>query len=187
MNGIQVAILGLALALNSFSTYLVSGNTLKKTQQVRFLRFGIIILASQVLMSGTGLWLGLRISGLAIQSNYYIAFGILLIMGIKIIMDSIRQKPEEKAFDLTEIRTVIMLSVAEGITPLIVSSAIGLTLQNILPAWFIIITFQLIAIITGLFLGSRDNNLAFRLRTGPIGGLIMLAAALKLFIDLVGF
>lgn len=187
MNAIQIAILSLALALNSFQTYLIAGNTLKNEQPGRLLRFLLIMLASQVLMSGTGLWLGLRIGGLAIQSNYYIAFGILLIMGIKIIMDSIRQKPEDKTFDLTDLRMIIMLSVAEGITPLIVSSAIGLTMQTILPAWMILTLFQLIAIITGIVVGSRYSALATRLRTGPIGGLIMIAAALKLLIDLVGF
>ncbi len=187
MNPIQIFILSLALALNSLITYIVAGYILKGERLIIKFRFAGIILLSQALLIGTGLWLGSRISVLALESNYYIAFGILLIMGLKIIFDSIRTRPEEKSFDVTIVRNVVMLSIAEGITPLIVSITAGLTTEKNISSWFILVIMQLIAVLTGMILGAKYEASSLRFRTGPIGGLIILAASLKLLIDLVGF
>ena len=80
-----------------------------------------------------------------------------------------------------------MLSIAEGITPLIISITAGLTTEKNISSWFIFVIMQLIAIFTGLILGAKYEARSLRFRTGPIGGLIILAASLKLLIDLVGF
>jgi putative Mn2+ efflux pump MntP len=187
MNSIQIFILSLAIALNSLITYLVAGYTLKDEKLIIKFRFAAIMLLLQILLIGTGLWLGSRISVLAMESNFYIAFGILLIMGLKTIFDSIRTKPEEKSYDLTQVRNVVMLSIAEGITPLIISIAAGLTTEKIISSWFIFVIIQFLAIFTGIVLGSRYEARSLKLRTGPIGGLIILAASLKLLIDLIGY
>jgi manganese efflux pump family protein len=187
MNSIQIAIISLALAMNAFITYVTAGYVMKNENANRILRFGMIMLISQAFMTGTGLWLGIRIGVLAANSNYYIAVGILFIMGLKIILDSIRTKPEDRSFDLKEMRVIVMLSIAEGIAPLVVSIAIGLTVESALPSWIIMIIFQFLAVISGLYAGTRYGETSLRFRTGPIGGLIMLAAALKLLIDLIGF
>lgn len=187
MNAAQIFILSIALALNSFMAYAVAGVSLKKEKQSFMVIYSSIMLASLILLIGTGLWLGYRIGIMSGQNNYYISFGILLIMGLKVIFDSLRSKPEEKSYDLGETRNIVLLSIAEGITPLIISIAAGLTLEKIYPSWIIFCVWQILAIISGLFLGARFGKQIYRFRTGPIGGLILLAAALKLLIDFVGF
>jgi putative Mn2+ efflux pump MntP len=187
MNSIQIAILALALALNSFMTYLTAGYVLRDESGIRKMRFGLIVLMSQILMSGTGLWLGVKIGILAANSNYYISLGILLIMGLKIVFDSIRTRPEDKAFDFSDTRVIVMLSIAEGITPLVIGIAIGLVAEYVLLPWIILAILQFLSILIGLIAGSRYGVASFRFRLGPVGGLIMLAAALKLLIDLIGY
>lgn len=187
MNPIQIAILSLALALNSFTQNLSAGFVMKEEPAGRTMRFAMIMLVSLAFMTASGLWLGVRIGNLAVNSNYYISVGILLIMGLKIIFDSIRTKPEDRTYELKETRIIVMLSIAEGITPLVISIAIGLTVETALPSWIILMIFQVLAMFTGLLMGSRYGKSSFRYRTGPIGGLIMLAAALKILIDLIGF
>lgn len=187
MNAAQIIILSLALALNSFISYAVAGVFLKKEKQSLMVMYSAIMLASLILLIGTGLWLGLRIGSMSGQNNYYISFGILLIMGLKVIFDSIRSKPEDKIYDLSETRNIVLISIADGITPLIISIAAGLTLEKIYPSWIIICGWQILALVSGLYLGSKYGNQAYRFRTGPIGGLILLAAALKLLIDFIGY
>lgn len=187
MNPIQILIIGLAIALNSFVAYLTAGYVLQKEPVTKMLSYGFFMLVTQSLMIAAGLWLGVRIGVLASNSNYYIAAGILLLMGLKVIFESLRIKPEDKTFDLSETRVLIMLSIAEGITPMIISIAIGLTVETIFPSWSILVITQSLALISGLVFGTRYGKNALRLRVGPVGGLILLAASLKLLIDLIGF
>ncbi len=187
MNSVQIAILSLALALNSFIAYLTAGVVMKDENVARKLRYSLVMLFTQAILAASGLWVGVRIGLLASNSNYYIATGMLVFMGLKILLDSIRIKPEDRTFDLSEMRTIIMLSLAEGIPPLIVCIAIGLTLESAVVPLFIVVLFQLLALISGLVLGTVYGSASLKLRTGPIGGLIMLAAAIKLIIDLIGF
>ena len=187
MNPIQIIIISVAIALNSFVAYLTAGYVLQKEPVTKMLTYGFIMLVTHSLMIATGLWLGVRIGVLASNSNYYIAAGILLLMGLKIIFDSLKTKPEEKTFDLSETRVLIMLSIAEGVTPMIIGIAIGLTVEAVFPSWSILLITQSLALISGLVFGTLYGKNALRLRTGPIGGLILLAASLKLLIDLIGF
>lgn len=187
MNSIQLIILSIGIALGSLIVFITDGFVLKNENWIKKSRLILIMFLFLSFMCGTGLWLGIRIGLMSGASNYYAAVAILLIMGIKVIFDSIRTRPEEKAYDLLDMRTVLMHSLAEGITPFIIATAIGLTLEIWLLPWLLMSTILLLAIIGGVMAGTYSGSSILKLRTGPIGGLILLAAAIKLLIDIIGY
>jgi len=187
MNNFQIGILAIALALNSFSTFLKTGFVIKPEDFTRKIRFALVNLFFQAIMTGSGLWLGVKMGMLAANSNIYISLGILSVMGLKIIFDSVRTRQEDKTFDLSEMRMIVMLAVAEGITPLIVGIAIGLTVEMVLIPWIILVLLQAVSILSGLVYGPRRGTASVRFRSGMLGGLILLAAALKLLMNLIGY
>jgi len=186
MNSIQIAILASGLALNSFMSFLYSGSSLKSTDFDQKLQTGTIIFLLQVMMLGAGLWLGIRIGILAENSNYYISLGLLLFIGLKIIFESIGSRPENISI-LTEKRELTIFSLSEGILPLLLGIAVGLVVDVLMTAWIILIVFQTVALLAGFYLSSRNTPVKFGIKPEIIGGLIILAAALKMLISLIGF
>jgi manganese efflux pump family protein len=187
MNSIQIAILAAGLALNSFVSFFHSGHSLTSADFDQKLRSGATLFIFQVLMSGAGLWLGIRIGILAVNSNYYISLGILMFVGLKIIFDSLRYRQENKRTDLLETRDLVVLSLSEGILPMLLGIAIGLDVDSVMIAWLILIGFQTVAIIAGFSIGLKKTTLSFGFRLEILAGLIILAAALKMLISLVGY
>ena len=186
MNSIQIIILAIGLAMNSFMSFFFSGASLKLTDFDQKLRIWTTIFIAQVLMLGAGLWLGIRIGILAENYNYKIALCILLFIGLKIIFESIRSRPENISI-LTEKRELIIFSLSEGILPLLLGIAVGMVVDVLMTAWIILIIFQTIALIAGFYLSSRNNRITFGIKLEIIGGFILLAAALKMLISLIGY
>jgi putative Mn2+ efflux pump MntP len=187
MNPFQTALISLALALNAFVAFHVAGDTLRKDGIRHVFKFGLVMLITQFFVSGIGLWLGMRISSISSNSNYYIAIGILLVLGLSILLDSLRIKTDDKTPDLKDMRVILTRSILEATPVLAVSTAVGLTVESAFPSWYILLVFQFLALVTGLFTGSKFGEKIRKIRTGPISGFIMLAAALKLLIDLIGY
>lgn len=187
MNTFEIIILALALVFNSFTSYLNAGITLTAETLQRKFQFTGIMFVVQFIMAGTGIWLGYKMGSLEIQSNMLISLSIMLIFGLKTLLSGIKVQAEEKAFDYTDNKVAFFASLAEGITPLVTGIAIGLLSEDPYKHWFLIGIFLLTGIITGLFLAVQMGIGSLKLRLGPIGGLLMIAAAFKLFINLTGF
>jgi putative Mn2+ efflux pump MntP len=187
MNYFQSAIIALALALNLLGAGIAGGIALKGAGSSRKVAFLGSMFFFQLTATGTGLWIGSRIGLFSSASNYTIALGIFMIMGLKVILDSLKTRTEGKVFDFTDNQVLIMFSLAEAITPLAVSIALGLISSQVAVPWMILSSFLLVAIFTGLILGSGSESSALKLRFGPVGGLILLAAALKLLLNLLGY
>lgn len=186
MNSIQIAIIALGLAMNSFMSFFYSGASLKTADFDQKLQTGTIIFLLQVAMLGAGLWLGIRIGILAEDSNYYFSLGILFLIGIKIIFDSISSRPENISI-LTDKRELTIYALSEGILPLFLGIAVGLVVDVLMTSYLILIVFQTIALLSGFYLSSRNTIISPRIKLELIGGLIILAAALKILISLIGF
>lgn len=187
MNYFQISLIALGLSLNLLTSAVAGGVVLRSSATGRKMLYLCVMILFQALTLAAGLLLGNRIGLVSENHNAIIALSILLIIGIKVLLDSIRSKPESKSFDINDNQVLIMVALAEAFTPLAVGIAIGLMAAGIFSSWLVLLLFQVLAIITGLVAGSFMGEQAFKLRLGPIGGLILLAAAMKLIINVIGF
>lgn len=188
MNHFEIVILALALVFNSWTIYMNAGMMLSKELLLRKVYYAGIMFFFQFMMAGVGIWIGYnKLGSFEVKVNILISLCILLILGLKVLLTSIRTQVEEKAFDFTDNKVLSLAALAEGITPLVIGIAIGLiTLQPYLH-WMVIGSFLITAILAGLFLASRMGSAALKLRLGPVGGLLLLAAAIKLALNITGF
>jgi hypothetical protein len=76
---------------------------------------------------------------------------------------------------------------AEGITALSIGIAIGLLSIRPYQQWLIAGVILLAGIVAGLITASRMGNASLKLRFGPIGGLLLLAASIHMATKLIGF
>lgn len=187
MNNFQISIIAVGLAMNLMTSSVAGGVILKGSAMSRQAIYILVMAAFQALATGAGLILGNRIGMLSESHNAIIALFILLIMGIKVTLDTLRTKPEAKSFEVNDNRIMLMVSLAEAFTPLAVSIAVGLVVNEIMVPFLIIWIIQLLAIMAGIAAGSVMGGQAYKLRLGPVGGLILLAAAMKLIINVIGY
>ena len=187
MNNFEIVILALALVFSSWSSYLNAGIVLSKEPFLRKLYFTCVMFFFQFMLAGVGIWVGYKVGSFEVRVNMLISLSILLIFGLKVLLTGIRTQGEEKAFDYTDNKVTLFAALAEGITPLTVGIAIGLLSIHPYLHWMVIGIFLITGIVFGLFLAVRMGTGSLKLRFGPIGGLLLLAAAIKLALNLTGF
>lgn len=187
MNHFEIVILALALVFNSWTIYMNAGIVLSKEVLLRKVYYAGMMFFFQFLMAGVGIWIGNRVGSIEVRVNMLISLSILLIFGLKVLLTSIRTQVEEREFDFTDNKVLLLAAIAEGITPLVIGIAIGLLSLHPYLHWLVIGIFLLTGILAGLILAPQMSSVALKLRLGPISGLLLLSAAIKLTLNITGF
>lgn len=187
MNNFTIILLALAVALTVFPPCIAGGVVLKPEKPANKMRFVAIMVTTMALMAALGIILGMNVGRISESSNKTMALSILMIMGLKVLFDSLRTRPQDKAFDTSDFRVLLLLSLAEAIVPMVVALAVGLLIESFITPWLIFFIFILLSAVTGYLSGNTMGVQAFKMRTGPIGGLFLIAASLIMIIDLIGY
>lgn len=187
MNNFEIVILALALVFNSWSTYLNAGIVLSKELLIRKVYYSGIMFFFQFVMAGVGIWFGSKFGSIEVRVNMLISLSILLLFGIKVLLSALRNQVDERTFDYTDNKILLFASLAEGITPLVIGTAIGLLSLHPYLHWLVIGFFLLTGILMGLITTIRLGVDSLKLNLGPIGGILLLAAAIKMILSLSRF
>jgi putative Mn2+ efflux pump MntP len=187
MNNFEILILALAIVLNSWTTYRNAGIVLSKELLLRKVYYSGIMFIFQFVMAGAGIWVGNRVGSFDVRVNMLISFSILLMSGLIALLTAIRTPVEEKTFDYTDNKVLLFSGLAEGITPLIIGTAIGLLSVHPYLHWLVIGIFLASGILMGLIIATRMSSRSLKLRLGPVSGLLLLAAAIKLILNVTTF
>lgn len=137
--------------------------------------------AFQMLMPVLGWMAGEKILDIIAGFDHWIAFGLLVLIGCKMIHETIEEKPLEKAEPLTAY-VLLLLSIATSIDALAVGLSFAfLKVQIAAPIAVIgIVTFTL-SLIGGL-LGDKLQRLHIN-KVGVLGGLILIAIGAKILFE----
>lgn len=187
MNTFEVLILAMALVFSSWISYRKAGIMLVNEPFVRKIYYTGITLLIQFVMAGAGIWVGYKVGSIDLKVNALISFSILLIFGLIILLTNIRMPVQEKENDYTNNKAILLAALAEGITPLSIGIAIGLlSLQPYLHL-LLIGLFFLAGIAVSQLIAKRKRSGSPKLKLGSIAGLLLLAAAIKLMLNITGF
>lgn len=184
---LEILLIAVALAMDCFTVSIVCGLLLGKWETRPVLVTAFLFGFFQALMPLIGWLLTSRFSAYVEAYDHWIAFGVLLFIGGKMLLDAFR-KEEKKSFDPRSLRTQVIFAVATSIDAL----AIGITFACTGYATMGSLTWPLVAIGAVSFLGSLLGfALAFRYgarvtrRFKPeiLGGLILIAIGVKVLIE----
>jgi putative Mn2+ efflux pump MntP len=185
VNLFEILLISLALAFNTSGICFVAGYSLRKSDSGIVIRFLFLLVTTQIIFSFAGLLLGTAIGRVFPLATQWISLSLLMMMGLKILYESLQAKTEDLTFDHTELRMIFKISLAASIDPLIVSTGIGLLLPNLPNSIMLIGATFLLFCSAWLIIGKVRGAASLKMRLGLIGGLILLAAGLHLFIKLV--
>ena len=172
-------LLSIGLSLDSFAVSISCGLMRK---QISFLQaFKLAFFSFQASMPVIG-WLG----GIGIKQwidpvGHWVAFGLLSIIGIKMIIDS-RKDESEKSLNPLDLKYILGLSFATSIDALAVGVSFAIIEVNMLLAFIIIGFITFVSSMLGIRLG-KGSSCAVRKRMEVLGGCILIAIGIKILLQ----
>lgn len=200
---IQIVLLGIGLSMDAFSVALVDGLTMKGITKPRYFfvagAFGLM----QAIMPLIGFWLveiveriagevsGAQAGEIAGIIVCWVAFGLLLFVGGKMLIESIielRKPQEEKKEKVFSYKEVLLYSVLTAIDALAAGVTMHTGLSNTSTVWlhvFIILVITFGLSLVGLFLGKQIMKLLKGRPeiSGIIGGVILILLAVWVIVS----
>ena len=178
------SLLGIALGLgvDAFSVAVASGIALGKVSPRQAFRLSFHFGLFQFGMPLLGWMLGSLVAGRIESIAGWIAFGLLSLVGSKMVWESLRLDDTPVRDDPTRGASLVMLSVATSIDAL----AVGLSLAFLrVPVLFPSLVIGVVAAAMtgmGLQLGRRAGSLLGS-RMETVGGLVLILIAFKVLLD----
>lgn len=184
----EICLLGIGLAMDAFAVSICKGLQMRKFQLQQALWIGIFFGGFQAMMPFLGWLLGAMFAEHIMQYSHWIAFILLIFIGGKMLLESIRQKKEPAeegigSFDKVDFRELFLLAVATSIDAL----AVGVTF-SMMPDVNIFLAILLIGLITLVIstIGVKIGNLfgdRFEKQAGILGGCILIAIGVKILLE----
>jgi putative Mn2+ efflux pump MntP len=187
MNHLQIVILALGLGLVSFNDFVSDGFGLRKAGNPRQMRYFLFLLTATMLYIAAGLFIGNSIGSVAGKLNAPVACAMLLLLGLKILVEELLVSSAERLNPAMDIPALIRLTLADGVTPFIVSVAVGLLHVDFLAPLLILMIVIAVSAALGMLAGRNKTEKIKPLKLAPVGGLIIFAAGLKMLITLLGY
>lgn len=122
-----------------------------------------------------GALLGGAFRSVAESFDHWVAFGLLLVVGGKMIWDAFHPDEEEKQLDVTKLGTMCLLGVATSIDAFVVGIGFGMnsTLPEIVVTVLVIFVVTMLVSAVGVFLGKRSVPIPERTAT-VLAGLVLI-------------
>ena len=182
MSFLTILTLALALAMDAFAVSITVGVVLPRLSFRPIFRLSWHFGLFQLLMPIAGWTAGMSVRNLIAQFDNWIAFGLLAIIGAKMIYESIKNESPANRRDPTRGLSLIVLSIATSIDALAVGFSMALLGVSVwLPCLIIGLVAGLLTII-GLHLGRQLGKRFGRIME-IIGGLILIAIGIKILIQ----
>lgn len=142
MDWIAVFGIALALAMDAFAVSIAVGLQLEHLTARHVFRMAFHFGLFQFLMSILGWWSGRQFAALVSQWDHWVAFGLLVAIGGKMIWQSFQKEVAPKAVDPTRGWSLVSLSLATSIDALAVGLSLAFLDQSI---WLAAIVIGLVA------------------------------------------
>ena len=178
---LNILLISTSLAMDCFAVSITGGSTVKRPKLTDALKVGLFFGLFQANMPLIGWFVGYGFKNLIENIDHWIAFALLLAIGIKMLYEAFK-KPKQKKTSITRFPTLLILSVATSIDALVVGITLPLLEIPLYLSVIIIGFFAFMFSITGYFLGHRIGKVIGN-KMEIIGGTILIGIGIKILIE----
>ena len=179
---INLILISVSLAMDCFAVSIAGGATCTKPRIANAIKVGLSFGFFQAMMPLIGWAIGFSFKDLIENVDHWIAFSLLLAIGIKMLYEAFRKSPEKEKADITKIPTLLLLSVATSIDALVIGISLSILGTSILIAILIIGLFAFIFSVSGYYLGHKIGKMIGN-KMEVIGGIILIGIGTKILIE----
>ena len=197
-----IILIGIGLSMDAFAVSVCQGLAMKQLQVSKMLACGIYFGVFQAIMPLLGWMLGKQFTQYIEKFDHWIAFGLLVLIGINMIREAVKEKKEEeggnqeaeeaekkksgeslgKSETAVNHKEMLMLAVATSIDALAVGVTFAFLEVNIATSTMLIgsITFALsvLAVWIGYKFGAKNKYIA-----SVAGGIILIVLGIKILLE----
>lgn len=186
MDIITIIFIAFALAMDAFAVSVASGGATTRHLKIEHaLKIAIFFGTFQAVMPLIGWSVGISLRNFISNIDHWLAFGLLGLIGCRMIYESSRIESNKKEINQLSIYILLMLSIATSIDALVIGISFAfLKIFIITPIIVIgIITFLLSFL--GVFIGSSLGHF-FEKKIEIVGGLILISIGIKTLVEHLG-
>lgn len=183
MDFVSIFVIAAALAMDAFSVSISAGMIIKRPGPRHYFRLAFHFGLFQFLMPIIGYFGGNYLEHYIKHYDHWIAFGLLSLLGIKMIKDAFSEDNEEPGTrDPSRGLSLIVLSIATSIDALAVGLSFGLLDQPVLfPSIIIGVTCSVFSI-AGITIGTKAAALVGK-KAEAVGGIMLIIIGIKILIE----
>lgn len=185
MTILEIILIALGLSMDCFAVAISFGTT--RTMQRRdMFRTALFFGLFQGLMPVIGWIVGIGVKQIIAPIDHWIAFLILVFIGLKMIIQAISEEKKEDRIDIRKTAVLLSLSVATSIDALITGITFGFINVNILLAATMITLVTFVMTILGVKLAEKTTFIPGRMAEIG-GGVVLIGIGTRILLEHMGF
>ena len=185
MGLIELIILSVGLAMDAFAVAICKGLGMKKVTLKKAGIVGAYFGVFQAVMPLIGYLVGFRFQDKIKAVDHWIAFILLVVIGINMVKESLSKDEEEIEEADLGFKSMIMLSIATSIDALAVGISFAFLNVNIVSSSTIIGIITFIVCFIGVIAGKKIGGL-FKDYAELVGGIILILIGINIFNEHTG-
>ncbi|MFH1941878.1 MAG: manganese efflux pump MntP family protein [bacterium] len=182
MDPITIFFIAVGLAMDAFAVSVASGFAIRPFRFRHAFRIALFFGAFQAIMPLLGWALGSRVKEHIQKIDHWAAFGLLFLIGMRMIYESMKMESNPKRIDLLHLPVLFLLSVATSIDAFAVGITLALLKTTIITPRFIIGSVTFILSLIGVIIGDRFGHF-FERKIEIAGGCILMGIGVKILVE----
>lgn len=178
---VTVMIIAFGLAMDAFAVSVANGIKMKQNRTNSALKIAVFFGGFQAFMPLIGWSTGLGLRELISGVDHWVAFGLLFLIGSKMVYESMKTEQDEKVSALS-LSALLLLSVATSIDALAVGVSFAFLNISIVAPVIVIGLVTFVLSFVGVSFGNRLGHF-FENKIETAGGLILIVIGIKVLIE----
>lgn len=181
MSFLILLLIAIGLSMDCFAVAIGTGFGNKQLKTISFLKISVFFGIAHFVMPLLGWLVGYAFKSHIESYDHWIAFLLLLIIGIKMLIES-GKKSEEKSFTIDRPVVILLLTIATSIDALIVGLSLALLGFNLFFSVIIISISAFLISFAGFLIGKRVGCFCGN-KAEIIGGIILILIGIKILFE----
>ncbi len=185
MSIVEILLISISLAMDAFAVSLCKGLAMPKLNLKHALIISAFFGVFQAVMPLIGWLISNSFKSYIENFDHWIAFGLLLLLGVKMIIDAVKQQDEEGLEYKLDFKELTLLSISTSIDAL----AVGITLAFLGSSlWGTVVCIGVVTFVlcfVGVIIGNKIGT-NFRKTSTIIGGVVLILIGLKILLQNLG-
>lgn len=186
MSTIEIVLVGVSLAMDAFAVSTCKGLSMPKINYKHALIIALFFGVFQAVMPLIGWLLGSAFEKYITTFDHWIAFGLLLLLGVKALVDAIKDKDDDEKNEYKlDFKELTVLAIATSIDAL----AVGVTFAFLQVS--LALSVSLIGVITfvlcliGVMIGNKFGS-KWKKPASIAGGVVLILMGVKILLEHLG-
>jgi putative Mn2+ efflux pump MntP len=182
MTLLTLLLIAFGLSMDAFAVSVSNGIAIQRQRVNHALKIGIFFGSFQALMPLIGWSAGLGLADIISDVDHWVAFGLLSLIGCKMIHESTMMNGKKKEVASLNLWMLLMLSVATSIDALAVGISFAILNISIITPTLMIGTVTFALSFLGVLIGDKAGHF-FEKKIEIVGGLILIGIGIKILIE----